>query len=86
MSSAVRDGTPWFPPKPTPDTSADWGTRWTSRFGLRWFGWLPRLIRTIDAVTIVVWVVFELRQAQQHRPEANAADSDNRPGVGSLTR
>ncbi len=39
------------------------------------------LAHTLYLVTIITWMVFELRQAQQHRPEANAADSGSRPVV-----
>jgi protein-S-isoprenylcysteine O-methyltransferase Ste14 len=41
----------------------------------------PALVRTLFLVTVVIWLVLEVRQAQNHRPEANPADGGSRPIV-----
>ncbi len=37
------------------------------------------VVRTLLLVTVVIWVLVELRQAQGQRPEAHVADAGSRP-------
>jgi protein-S-isoprenylcysteine O-methyltransferase Ste14 len=39
----------------------------------------PPLVRALYLVTLVIWVVLEIRQSQNHRPEASPADGGSRP-------
>lgn len=41
----------------------------------------PALVRTLFFVTAITWLVLEIRQSQNHRPEASAADGGSRPVV-----
>ena len=41
----------------------------------------PPLLRTLYLVTVVIWLVLEIRQGQQHRPEAVTADRGSLPVV-----
>jgi protein-S-isoprenylcysteine O-methyltransferase Ste14 len=42
-------------------------------------------VRAVFAVTVVVWLILELRQAQNYRPEAKAADRGSRLAIRLAT-